>query len=303
VGVELAKFPVGSSVISMALRLMDWKRISKRWTKIFKVLVFYIIGVVFYHYNMGWSIVDCIYFITVTITSVGSGQSHFSLLSSHEISFLIDMATTHQITEVWNSFNLPYDVLLVAGRLFTVFYSSFGLAFIFATMNSFATSIIKAAEESALERINTNPEQNRVRSTLVLSLLISPSGSIHCKVSSLHCLDCHLHPHWDHFCDFQRESEFFSGPILERYDHIGISPPSCPAPPSQRYRQLAMEILCSSTNLLGSASSPSPPPHLPQDLCRLLHRYLSDCCCRCTRKYRNHPPRSCSRSSQARSPS
>jgi hypothetical protein len=41
------------------------------------------------------------------------------------------------------------------------------LAFIFSMMNSFASSIIKSAEETALERIHTNPEQNRVRIPLV----------------------------------------------------------------------------------------------------------------------------------------
>jgi hypothetical protein len=52
--------------------------------------------------------------------------------------------------------------ILLAGRFFTIFYASFGLAFIFSMMNSFATSIIKAAEETALERLHSNPEQNRV---------------------------------------------------------------------------------------------------------------------------------------------
>jgi hypothetical protein len=37
----------------------------------FLVLVYYVIGVIFYHNNMGWNVLDCVYFITVSITTVG----------------------------------------------------------------------------------------------------------------------------------------------------------------------------------------------------------------------------------------
>lgn len=33
---------------------------------LFTILVYYIVGVVFYHYREGWNIVDCIYYITVS---------------------------------------------------------------------------------------------------------------------------------------------------------------------------------------------------------------------------------------------
>jgi hypothetical protein len=70
-------------------------------------------------------------------------------------------------------------------------------------MNSFATSIIKAAEETALERLHSNPEQNRVcgpPSSPSSSLLIG-SGSIYHKVLSVYlvdprvCLDWHCLRH------------------------------------------------------------------------------------------------------------
>lgn len=73
----------------------------------------------------------------------------------------VGMVIIHPTMAVRSSSFLLFSSL-IAGRLFTVFYAPFGLAFIFSTMNSFATSIIKSAEESALERIHTNPEQNRV---------------------------------------------------------------------------------------------------------------------------------------------
>jgi hypothetical protein len=38
------------------------------------VFVFYLVGVLFYHNNMGWNITDCIYYITVSITTVGYGD-------------------------------------------------------------------------------------------------------------------------------------------------------------------------------------------------------------------------------------
>ena len=42
--------------------------------QILSVFLFYMAGVLFYHHNMGWNIIDCIYFITVSITTVGYGD-------------------------------------------------------------------------------------------------------------------------------------------------------------------------------------------------------------------------------------
>jgi hypothetical protein len=34
--------------------------------KAISVMIFYIIGIVFYHHYEGWDIIDCMYFITIT---------------------------------------------------------------------------------------------------------------------------------------------------------------------------------------------------------------------------------------------
>jgi hypothetical protein len=50
---------------------MKWRKVPMIAAELLKVFLFYLVGVLFYHFNMGWTVVDCIYFITVTITSVG----------------------------------------------------------------------------------------------------------------------------------------------------------------------------------------------------------------------------------------
>ncbi len=48
------------------------------------VLILYIIGIFFYHNMEGWSWVNCIYFMTSTITTVGYGD----ITPTHEVSRL-----------------------------------------------------------------------------------------------------------------------------------------------------------------------------------------------------------------------
>ena len=45
-----------------------WKEYHSALTKVGIVLLYYMIGILFYHYNMGWNVNDCIYFITVSGT-------------------------------------------------------------------------------------------------------------------------------------------------------------------------------------------------------------------------------------------
>eukprot|EP01035_Chromulina_nebulosa_P006833 gene6833-9225_t len=70
---------------------------------------FLVTSVLFYHYTENWSILDCIYFITVTLLTVGYG----------------DVVPTNDTT-----------------RLFTVFMIIFGLIFILKILNDSASSIV-----------------------------------------------------------------------------------------------------------------------------------------------------------------
>ena len=70
---------------------------------------FILTSVLFYHYTENWSILDCIYFITVTLLTVGYG----------------DVVPTNDGT-----------------RLFTVFMIIFGLIFILKILNDSASSIV-----------------------------------------------------------------------------------------------------------------------------------------------------------------
>lgn len=51
---------------------------------------------------------------------------------------------------------------VVEGRLFTIFYVLVGLVYIFSIINNFAQSIIKAAEEKALEKLDDDPTDDKV---------------------------------------------------------------------------------------------------------------------------------------------
>ena len=88
--------------------------------KILTVVVFYLLGVLYYSSAEGWSTTDCLYYITVSITTVGYG----------------DYAPTKDNSKV-----------------FTIFYVLFGLLVIFSTINDFALYIVHAAEEKALEKM------------------------------------------------------------------------------------------------------------------------------------------------------
>jgi len=38
------------------------------------LLVLYVISAIFYHYEEGWGYLDCVYFVTMTITTIGYGD-------------------------------------------------------------------------------------------------------------------------------------------------------------------------------------------------------------------------------------
>lgn len=77
--------------------------------RIFSVCLYYIVGVIYYHTVEHWSIVNCIYFITVSVSTVGYGQFH---------------ATND------------------GSRVFTAFYILVGLAFVLTAVDEFARHFI-----------------------------------------------------------------------------------------------------------------------------------------------------------------
>lgn len=93
------------------------------------VVLFYVLCTVYYcevekHAETGeyWTIVDSVYFVTLTICTVGYG----------------DISPTSD-----------------QSRLITVFVILFGLIFVFGSINSFATYIISLAEEQAAKALKT----------------------------------------------------------------------------------------------------------------------------------------------------
>ena len=62
-------------------------------------------------------------------------------------------------------------ILHTGGRIFTIFYVLIGLVFIFAIINDFAQSIIRAAEAKALEKLDDDPTDDKVLSTKIRLLV------------------------------------------------------------------------------------------------------------------------------------
>lgn len=84
--------------------------------KVAVVVLFYFICSVFYSRVEGWDFVECIYFITVTIATVGYGYFH----------------PTNNIS-----------------RIFTIFVIIFGLLFIFSIISDFIEYVLECAEKQA----------------------------------------------------------------------------------------------------------------------------------------------------------
>lgn len=85
-------------------------------TKLVTVVMFYLLASIYYAEVESWSVTDCIYFITVTISTVGYGDFHPTNDRS---------------------------------RMFTIFVIIIGLVFIFSILSEIASFILNLAEEQA----------------------------------------------------------------------------------------------------------------------------------------------------------
>lgn len=95
--------------------------------KLLEIVAFYVACALFYSYVEGWSILDCVYFVTVTISTVGYG----------------DYTPTSDVS-----------------RLVTIVVILIGLVFIFNMVSDFAKGVLSYANEAALKIAKANPEKN-----------------------------------------------------------------------------------------------------------------------------------------------
>ena len=87
------------------------------------IFFFYLFGAIYYYYAEGWEAIESMYFMTVTITTVGYGDFH---------------PTTD------------------GSRLFTMFYTALiGLGFVFSLINNLAVFIVGYLEKKALARLES----------------------------------------------------------------------------------------------------------------------------------------------------
>ena len=85
------------------------------------IFFFYLFGCIYYYHAEGWEPIESMYFITVTITTVGYGDFHPTTDSS---------------------------------RLFTMFYTALiGLGFVFSLINNLAVYIVGYLEKKAMARL------------------------------------------------------------------------------------------------------------------------------------------------------
>lgn len=93
--------------------------------KLGTVVVFYILCTLIFTYGLeGWSVLDCVYFLTATISTVGYGDY---------------AATTDR------------------ARVFTIFIILVGLVYIFSIINEFAIYVLELAQKKSNEIARKNP--------------------------------------------------------------------------------------------------------------------------------------------------
>eukprot|EP00854_Cymbomonas_tetramitiformis_P018770 gene18770-22421_t len=98
------------------------RRIPPLTTALLKIVLFYLLGMVFYYETEGWSVFECAYFTTVTISTVGYG----------------DISPTRDIS-----------------KLFTCAYMCIGLLAIFDLVANFAQAVIQYTSKAHILALRT----------------------------------------------------------------------------------------------------------------------------------------------------
>lgn len=111
--------------------------------KLIYVISFYIVGCVFYMYMENWTLVDAVYFITVTITSVGYGDLEPSSMTC---------------------------------RCFTIVYAIIGLASIFGMVGEAITQYLEHIQSQALQEANSAKDAKDARREQDLMIALSVLG-------------------------------------------------------------------------------------------------------------------------------
>lgn len=133
-----------ATIIYSGKSILDFLRKEAQNTtkiKFLLVIIYYIVGILFYGHYEDWTLIQRLYFITVSYTTVGYGD--FSPTSD-------------------------------AAKIFTIFYALIGIAFIFSFIAGYTGQIITQYQQKALEELdeNTNDLKSPHVSKIVLSILM-----------------------------------------------------------------------------------------------------------------------------------
>lgn len=112
--------------------------------KYFHVIIYFMVGILFYYSYESWGVADCVYYIVVTFSTVGYGDL---------------VPTTDE------------------SRLFTIFFLWTGVVFVFSIVSDFASSVIEYADKRA-KNIMFSKLQESKRTPKFFRLLIAVSPII-----------------------------------------------------------------------------------------------------------------------------
>jgi GH24 family phage-related lysozyme (muramidase) len=117
----------------MALIKNDMLKGQSNWRKAAQVLAFYAAGFAFYHFQEGMSLTDAVYFITVSVTTVGYGDLY---------------------------------PLTQPGMVFSIFYLFGGLALVGALIADVGAVMMEKAEAVLMARLDADPDDDEEPSDL-----------------------------------------------------------------------------------------------------------------------------------------
>lgn len=118
-----------------------WKRYRRTILSFFTVLMYYLVGLFYYQTTEGWDTVTCLYYQTVTLTTVGYGD--FSPSTRH-------------------------------GRIFTIFYIIGGIVIVGRILNNFAESILEYAEQQAKKSSKESFENTHHPTSFYIKRMFAP---------------------------------------------------------------------------------------------------------------------------------
>lgn len=140
--------------------ILEWSRKhSKAIGRCLIIFFYYLIGIEYYHKVEGWNRTDCVYFVTVSITTVGKMKFGRHAIDKCNMLFLISVQKIMTV-ELLNFVFLPgyghFVPTTDPARIFTVFYVLFGIGFVLTAALDFSKYAIVKFQDRLLIKLHTS---------------------------------------------------------------------------------------------------------------------------------------------------